>query len=82
MGSEVGSEVEVSAAFVPSLLGDVEEKELSQFSISASDCLSCLSVLLLSGREVALPNIRFRWSSESAKLRCTGSVLGAVFWSS
>ena len=80
MGSEVGSEVGVSAALVPSLLDDdVEEKELSQFSISASDCLSCLPVLILSDCEVVLPNIRFRWSSESAKLRCAGSALGAVF---
>lgn len=81
MGSEVGSALGVSAALVPSLLDDVEEKELSRFSISASDCLSCLLVLLLSGREVALPNIRLRWSSESAKLRCAGSVLGVAFWS-
>ena len=38
-------------------------------------------MLLLSDREVALPNIRFRWSSERAKLRCAGSALGAMGWS-
>lgn len=81
MGSEVGSAVGVSALFVPSLPDDVVEKEFSQFSISASDCFSVLPVVLLSDREAALPNIRLRWSSESAKLRCTDSAFGAVFWS-
>ena len=79
VASEVGSAAGVSALLVPSLPDDEVEKEFSQFSISASDCLSFLPVVLLSDREAALPNIRLRWSSESAKLRCADSAFGAVF---
>lgn len=73
VGSEISSAVGVSAAFVRSILVDVVQKKLSYIPISACDRSSFLPVLLLSGREVVLPHMWLRWSSDSAKLRCAGS---------